>query len=88
MFSRYRAPDIVVSDNGPQFASAEFTKFTISIPPTEASEEADPAYPVSDDCSTQPDIKNSQLCTKMFFSTSPKTTRLVHGLCSLVTLYS
>ena len=51
MFSRYRAPDIVVSDNGPQFASAEFTKFTISTPPTQASEEA-PADPVSDDRST------------------------------------
>ena len=27
MFSRYGAPDVVISDNGPQFDSAEFAAF-------------------------------------------------------------
>ena len=27
MFSRYGVPDIVISDNGPQFAAAEFSEF-------------------------------------------------------------
>ena len=28
LFSRYGIPDVVISDNGPQFSSAEFAEFT------------------------------------------------------------